>query len=1113
MKFQFLGAAAVFVLSCQTLFAHSLSAPNQVDVDVVKGDPIPAATFAVTSSPTDLPFEITSSSSFFTISVSRNTTPATVTIQFDQSVSAQLGELTGSISITMPELQPEYDLQATVEVRLLVRELGAPPLIRTSRRSFLFTATTLSPVNDTRTLRISNGGGESLTYAMEIVYSAGQPSGWLDVFPTGGTITDKAISHTFNFLTSSLPPGSYTAQLKITGNTTNSPQFVSVALVVTEPPLLAPNPFQLNLQAVAGRKSEGVASFEIQNLGGGSATYLMTLGVPWLKIVPLQATVSDDPVRHVVAIDAIGMPPGEYSTLVPIQALTPGVPNDSVTVNLTLTEPPVLGVSPSNVSLGGVTGSESVVEGAVVVTSELASSLNWTAVLQQATPWLEVTPAGPAPGVLRLRADASALVPGVYTAEISLSAQIGGGTSYADTLRVPVTFAVTPAASSRLLLTQQTALLESHADGSPSSQTFGIRSTWGAGQSWSVEASSLAPWLSINANQSETPAVVELSANPSGLTAGLYSKTVAVVSGDERKGMNVVFAVGDNADDSLRVAPRGLTFMLQARSTRAASGRLWAINRDEDAVSWNIVFGNGSQPDWLSLPALSGAVAADESMPIEVRANATGLEAGEYSSVFRVDTPDGASRFVTVLLRVEATDADPQPAVNPAGLVLQSQAGASEVIESQIHLTEISGLSAQFQAAATSSNSWLSLSENQGVVTSDDASSLTARADPTGLAPGAHRGEIVVGFVGGQTAVVPVLFIVRPTAALIGPAQSLPCSEEVLFANLSSPTPGFHAQTGVPFPLELEIKNACGEGVDGMSTSIEFSSLEPSIALEGYGDGRYVGTWTPQVTAQQVTAAVMLQGAQTVSTTGEVADGGRVWIGRGGVVNGADFIQRQTVTSGSIVSLFGDLLASAPAYAPEVPLPATLSQASVLVDGAVAPLFAVFPQQINFQVPYETASKRIVDVVVRAGNRLSAPERLAVVDSQPGIFELPIDFDGSDRAAAINQDGTLNSTVNPAESRSVVTVFLTGQGPLSTAVPTGAASPVAPALARAVLESGATVNGQPAQLEFLGLAPGFVGLLQANVRLGEVAASDAQAELAIRIGEHESIPRLISIKP
>jgi uncharacterized protein (TIGR03437 family) len=48
-----------------------------------------------------------------------------------------------------------------------------------------------------------------------------------------------------------------------------------------------------------------------------------------------------------------------------------------------------------------------------------------------------------------------------------------------------------------------------------------------------------------------------------------------------------------------------------------------------------------------------------------------------------------------------------------------------------------------------------------------------------------------------------------------------------------------------------------------------------------------------------------------------------------------------------------------------------------------------------------------------------------VAQTDPGVFTV----DGSFYAAALNQDGTVNSADNPAPLNSVVTVFATGLGP------------------------------------------------------------------------------------
>jgi uncharacterized protein (TIGR03437 family) len=108
-----------------------------------------------------------------------------------------------------------------------------------------------------------------------------------------------------------------------------------------------------------------------------------------------------------------------------------------------------------------------------------------------------------------------------------------------------------------------------------------------------------------------------------------------------------------------------------------------------------------------------------------------------------------------------------------------------------------------------------------------------------------------------------------------------------------------------------------------------------------------------------------------------------------------------------------------------------------------------------------------------------------------------------------NMDGTLNSTNNPADPGRVVIAYLTGQGALDNPVPTGAAAPASP-LSRAKATASATIGGRPATVQFLGLAPSFVGLAQANVLVPDLAPGDYP--LVITVGGVASNAPLVSVK-
>ncbi|MEO7144514.1 MAG: hypothetical protein ABI165_13530, partial [Bryobacteraceae bacterium] len=138
----------------------------------------------------------------------------------------------------------------------------------------------------------------------------------------------------------------------------------------------------------------------------------------------------------------------------------------------------------------------------------------------------------------------------------------------------------------------------------------------------------------------------------------------------------------------------------------------------------------------------------------------------------------------------------------------------------------------------------------------------------------------------------------------------------------------------------------------------------------------------------------------------------------------------------------------------------------------------------------------------KAGNTVKFPVSGAV----PTLFTA--DGTGVGPAAALNQDGSVNSAANPAAPGSVVVFYGTGGG-LTT--PAGVDGQVAGTmLLYAVQTATATVAGRDAQVIFAGAAPGFVeGVLQINVTLPADCPPGA-APVAIAMGGGAS-PASVSV--
>jgi uncharacterized protein (TIGR03437 family) len=136
------------------------------------------------------------------------------------------------------------------------------------------------------------------------------------------------------------------------------------------------------------------------------------------------------------------------------------------------------------------------------------------------------------------------------------------------------------------------------------------------------------------------------------------------------------------------------------------------------------------------------------------------------------------------------------------------------------------------------------------------------------------------------------------------------------------------------------------------------------------------------------------------------------------------------------------------------------------------------------------------------------PETFLTSDAQPGVFAL-----SQNRAVVVNQDGTINSPLNPAKRGGVIVAYLTGIGATLPPVLTGQGAPSAEPFARPALEAAAEIGGAAAEILFLGLTPGFVGLAQANLSIAENAATGADVPLVIDVGSYRSPAMMIAVEP
>ena len=169
----------------------------------------------------------------------------------------------------------------------------------------------------------------------------------------------------------------------------------------------------------------------------------------------------------------------------------------------------------------------------------------------------------------------------------------------------------------------------------------------------------------------------------------------------------------------------------------------------------------------------------------------------------------------------------------------------------------------------------------------------------------------------------------------------------------------------------------------------------------------------------------------------------------------------------------------------------TLADTMVLFDGVPVPLTAASNGQVTAIAPMGL-NAATTKVQVQSGNRVSDPVSVPVASAAPGLFQI-----------ILNQDGSVNSTSNPAVPGSAISLYATGAGVVIPVLADGSiVTPDSPQ--QMVLPVAVRVAGQPATVLYAGSAPGMVqGISQINVQLPDSVTGKA-VQVQLQVGAQTS---------
>ena len=572
---------------------------------------------------------------------------------------------------------------------------------------------------------------------------------------------------------------------------------------------------------------------------------------------------------------------------------------------------------------------------------------------------------------------------------------------------------------------------------------------------------------------------------------------------------------------SIVASQKGLTFIASSAGGAPASQTFTIVNGGQGTLNWGVTASTTSGGNWLFVTPASGASPAGAAgPPVQVSVNLGGLPVGDYYGQIAIQAPGAPNspQSVTVVLTVRAPGSGTGSIVQPSGLLFTSATPQSLI------LTTLSTSPVTYTGTASfGGKQWFTLPSASGTTVSGKPATVQIVPNLAGLAAGVYNGNITFAFGDNSLASVQLLLVIssggtaQPGAPAANPAACTPTTLLPLFTSLGT---GFSITTGWPSPVELTVVDDCGTPLTRGTVTASFSNSDPSLTLNSLGDGRWTGTWSAQNAAATVSVTATAQAVDKSLTGTSQVSGGLSKnanpppvVAAGGVLNAASYQLQGSLAPGSLVSIFGSLLAQGEVSAPALPLTSTLGSTKVTIAGRTLPLLFAGPNQLNAMIPYDLPINASHQIVVQRGVTLSNPETVGVLSSQSGVFTRDLTGQGPGIVVRVTADGTQSvvSSTNPAHAYEALIIYCAGLGDVNPRQIAGQPVPFSP-LSTTLDAVKVTIGGIDAPVFFAGLTPGFTGLYQVNAYVPTGVAPGDNVQLVIAQAGRTSPPVTISVR-
>jgi uncharacterized protein (TIGR03437 family) len=768
-------------------------------------------------------------------------------------------------------------------------------------------------------------------------------------------------------------------------------------------------------------------------------------------------------------------------------------------VRVVLAAPPSFGNVPATLTFTGSSGgAATAAQNFTINTTVLGMSFTTSTTTTDGGDWLTVTPAsGASPGLIQVIVNPFKLAPGSYTGKITIQVPLANP----PTRSVSVALNVQPGVPPALRLDKQNLSFTFPAGASKRSQFLTVYNIGGGSLDFTVGTSTFSGggWQSVSPSSGSAipgnPVVLAVTADPAGLDPGTYTGQLTIFGAI----VPVAMTISRN-NQAILLSQTGLSFTAVNGGGVIPPQSFGVLNIGQGVMNWSVSVSTLSGGNWLSVSQTQGSTdASSDTVPaVDVRVDATGLDAGSYYGLVRVDAPTTANRsqVITILLQVLPSDQDPGSLIQPSELLFTAVAGGTQPGSKDLMVYNIASSIKRYQTVATSDDVpvlYLNLPAG-GTLSRDRPTRLVVQPLTTGLAPGVYRGNLSLQFTDGRARDVPLKVIVSPAPSASSATTGLantpgPCTPTKLIPSLPSLGAAFNVPAGWPVALVADVKDDCGNPMSSGTVRLGFSNGDPQLSMQSLKNGQWHQTWqTGRGAGSQLTISI------NASSPDQQLQGNRVITGglgtlqdppvadRSKIVSAANTVPFVPVAPGSLITIQGDRLAQGQDQG-NAPLPEQLAGAQALLGGHVLPLSLAGPNQLNAIVPFDVETNTQLQLLVQRANTYSQPIPIDVADAQPAIFTTP-DLTSSQGVIYVVRAGGdpfLATPSSPATAGDTVIVYCAGLGAVNSSIRAGDASPDPGPTATFAIQL--NIGGADVAVDSTTLIPGMVGIYQAKASL------------------------------